>query len=244
MDIALLTLLIVLAIAILLVMGLPLAFVTGSVAVTVGLWKFGPVVLGLIGSRIYSFMSEYVLVAVPMFILMASLMERTGVARDLYRAMHVWGGSLRGGLALQTLIVAMIMAAMTGIIGGEIVLLGMIALPQMLRLGYDKNLAVGTICAGGSLGTMIPPSIVLIIYGLTANVPIGDLFIATIVPGFLLATLYLPYILVRCGINPTLGPPAPLEERQMPFLQKLALFKDLILPLTVVFISAFRLARS
>jgi len=233
MDIGLLTLVIVLAIAILLMMGLPLAFVTGAVAVTVGMLKFGPVVLGLIGSRIYSFMSEYVLVAVPMFILMASLMERSGVARDLYRAMHVWGGGLRGGLAMQTLIVAMIMAAMTGIIGGEIVLLGMIALPQMLRLGYDKNLAVGTICAGGSLGTMIPPSIVLIIYGLTANVPIGDLFIATIVPGFLLAGLYLTYILIRCAINPTLGPPAPLEERQMPLLQKLGLFKNLVLPLMV-----------
>ena len=233
MDIGLLTLLIVLAIAILLVMGLPLAFVTGAVAVTVGLLNFGPVVLGLIGSRIYSFMSEYVLVAVPMFILMASLMERTGVARDLYRAMHVWAGGLKGGLAAQTLFVAMIMAAMTGIIGGEIVLLGMIALPQMLRVGYDKNIAIGTICAGGSLGTMIPPSIVLIIYGLTANVPIGDLFVATIIPGFLLAGLYLTYILIRCAINPTLGPPAPLEERQMSLPQKLALFKNLVLPLTV-----------
>ena len=233
MDIGLLTLVIVLAIAVLLVMGLPLAFVTGAVAVTVGLLKFGPVVLGLIASRIYSFMNEYVLVAVPMFILMASLMERTGVANDLYRAMHVWAGGLRGGVAVQTLFVAMIMAAMTGIIGGEIVLLGMIALPQMLRLGYQRNLAVGTICAGGSLGTMIPPSIVLIIYGLTANVAIGDLFLATIVPGFLLAGLYLTYILVRCAINPTLGPPAPLEERQMSLPQKLALFKNLILPMMV-----------
>ena len=233
MDIGLLTLVIVLAIALLLVMGLPLAFVTGAVAVTVGLLKFGPVVLGLIASRIYSFTNEYVLVAVPMFILMASLMERTGVARDLYRAMHVWAGGLRGGVAAQTLIVAMIMAAMTGIIGGEIVLLGMIALPQMLRVGYQKNLAIGTICAGGSLGTMIPPSIVLIIYGLTANVAIGDLFLATIIPGFLLAGSYLSYILVRCAINPDLGPPAPLEERQMPLLQKLALFKSLVLPLMV-----------
>ena len=233
MDIGLLTLVIVLAIALLLVMGLPLAFVTGAVAVTVGLLKFGPVVLGLIASRIYSFTNEYVLVAVPMFILMASLMERTGVARDLYRAMHVWAGGLRGGVAAQTLIVAMIMAAMTGIIGGEIVLLGMIALPQMLRVGYQKNLAIGTICAGGSLGTMIPPSIVLIIYGLTANVAIGDLFLATIIPGFLLAGIYLTYILVRCAIDPDLGPPAPLEERQMPLLQKLALFKNLVLPLMV-----------
>jgi tripartite ATP-independent transporter DctM subunit len=233
LDIGLLTLLIVLSIAILLVMGLPLAFVTGSVAVTVGLLMFGPVVLGLIGSRIYSFMSEYVLVAVPMFILMASLMERTGVARDLFKAMHVWAGGLKGGLAVQTLFAAMIMAAMTGIIGGEIVLLGMIALPQMLRLGYQKNIAVGTICAGGSLGTMIPPSIVLIIYGLTANVPIGDLFVATIIPGFLLAALYLAYILIRCAIDPTLGPPAPLEERQISLAQKLALVKNLVLPLMV-----------
>ena len=233
MDIGLLTLLIVLSIAILLVMGLPLAFVTGSVAVTVGLLMFGPVVLGLIGSRIYSFMSEYVLVAVPMFILMASLMERTGVARDLFKAMHVWAGGLKGGLAVQTLFAAMIMAAMTGIIGGEIVLLGMIALPQMLRLGYQKNIAVGTICAGGSLGTMIPPSIVLIIYGLTANVPIGDLFVATIIPGFLLAGLYMAYILVRCAIDPSLGPPAPLEERQISLAQKLALVKNLVLPLMV-----------
>ena len=233
MDIGLLTLLIVLSIAILLVMGLPLAFVTGSVAVTVGLLMFGPVVLGLIGSRIYSFMSEYVLVAVPMFILVASLMERTGVARDLFKAMHVWAGGLKGGLAVQTLFAAMIMAAMTGIIGGEIVLLGMIALPQMLRLGYQKNIAVGTICAGGSLGTMIPPSIVLIIYGLTANVPIGDLFVATIIPGFLLAGLYMAYILVRCAIDPSLGPPAPLEERQISLAQKLALVKNLVLPLMV-----------
>jgi tripartite ATP-independent transporter DctM subunit len=233
MDIGLLTLVIILAMAVLLVMGLPLAFVTGAVAVTVGLLNFGPVVLGLIASRIYSFTNEYVLVAVPMFILMASLMERTGVAKDLYRAMHVWAGGLRGGVAAQTLFVAIIMAAMTGIIGGEIVLLGMIALPQMLRVGYQRNIAVGTICAGGSLGTMIPPSIVLIIYGLTANVSIGDLFLATIIPGFLLAGLYLTYILVRCAINPALGPPAPLEERQMPLRQKLGLFKDLVLPLMV-----------
>ena len=233
MDIGLLTLVIVGAIAVLLVMGLPLAFVTGAVAVTLGLLKFGPDVLGLIASRIYSFMNEYVLVAVPMFILMASLMERTGVARDLYRAMYVWAGGLRGGLAVQTLFAAMIMAAMTGIIGGEIVLLGMIALPQMLRLGYQKNIAIGTICAGGSLGTMIPPSIVLIIYGLTANVAIGDLFLATILPGFLLAGLYLGYILLRCALNPALGPPAPLEERRMSLVRKLALFKNLLLPLLV-----------
>ena len=233
MSIASITLLIVVAIGVLLCMGLPLAFVTGAVAVTAGLMKFGTPVLGLIASRIYSFMSEYVLVAVPMFILMASLMERSGVARDLYRAMYVWGGRLRGALAVQTLIAAVIMAAMTGIIGGEIVLLGLIALPQMLRLRYDKGLAVGTICAGGSLGTMIPPSIVLILYGLTANVSIGDLFLATVVPGLLLALLYLVYIVAICHLKPELGPPAPPEERDLPLTAKLALLKGLVLPLSV-----------
>jgi tripartite ATP-independent transporter DctM subunit len=161
------------------------------------------------------------------------VLERSGVARDLFRAMHVWAGGLKGGLAVQTMLVAVLMAAMTGIIGGEIVLLGLVALPQMLRLNYDRNLAIGTICAGGSLGTMIPPSIVLIFYGLTANVSIGDLFLATVMPGLLLAGLYIGYILVMCTLKPELGPPAPLEERNMPLREKLAMLKGVILPVFV-----------
>jgi tripartite ATP-independent transporter DctM subunit len=233
MGIEALTLLMIGGIVLLLVMGVPLAFVTGTVAMVLALSLFGPNALILVASRTYTLMSEFVLVAVPMFILMASIMERSGVARDLFRAMHIWAGGLPGGLAIQTLCVAVLMAAMTGIIGGEIVLLGLIALPQMLRLRYDKKLAIGTICAGGSLGTMIPPSIVLIVYGLTANVSIGDLFVATVVPGLLLATLYLGYILVRCSITPELGPPAPLEERTMPLREKMALLKGIILPVLV-----------
>lgn len=108
-----------------------------------------------------------------MFLLMAAIMDRSGVARDLYDAISVWAGGLPGGVAVMTLVAAVFMAATTGIIGGEIILLGLVALPQMLRLGYHKYLAIGTICAGGSLGTMIPPSIVLIFYGLTAGVAIG-----------------------------------------------------------------------
>ena len=233
MAIETLTLLMIGGIALLLIMGLPLAFVTGTVAMVLALSLFGPNALTLVASRTYTLMSEFVLVAVPMFLLMASIMERSGVARDLFRAMHIWAGGLPGGLAIQTLCVAVLMAAMTGIIGGEIVLLGLIALPQMLRRKYDKHLAIGTICAGGSLGTMIPPSIVLIVYGLTANVSIGDLFLATVFPGLLLAGLYLGYILVRCLINPELGPPASLEERSMPLREKLVLLKGIVLPLLV-----------
>jgi hypothetical protein len=219
---------------VLLLLGVPLAFVTGLIALVFGLGLFGEGVLQLIASRIYSFMSEYVLVSVPMFIMMASIMERSGVAKDLFDAMRVWAGKLPGGLAIQTMVAATIMGAMTGIIGGEIVLLGLIALPQMLRLGYERKLAIGTICAGGSLGTMIPPSIVLVIYGLTVNVPIGDLFTANLIPGLILSAVYMIYIYLRCLSDPSLGPPAPAEEREMPFLDKLKLLKGLILPLLVM----------
>jgi len=218
----------------LLALGLPLAFVTGLIGVTFCLGLYGPMGLTLIASRIYSFMNEYALVSVPMFIMMASLMEKSGVAKDLFDAMRVWAGKLPGGLAIQTMVAATIMGAMTGIIGGEIVLLGLIALPQMLRLGYDRKLAIGTICAGGSLGTMIPPSIVLIIYGLTVNVPIGELFTANIVPGLILAAVYIVYIFIRCAVNPKLGPPAPEAERAIPLSRKLAQLRGLALPMVVI----------
>ncbi|BBK42071.1 tripartite transporter large subunit [Allostella vacuolata] len=233
MGIELITFLMFGGMIVLLLLGLPLAFVTGIIAVIFGLGLFGTPSLLLVSSRIYSFMNEYVLVSVPMFILMASLMERSGVARDLFRAMHVWAGSLRGGLAVQTTIAATIMAAMTGIIGGEVVLLGLVALPQMLRLGYDRKLAIGTICAGGSLGSMIPPSIVLVIYGLTVNVSIGDLFSAAVVPGMIMATMYISYILIRCYINPSLGPPASDEDRNIPLIEKLAMLKSIALPMLI-----------
>jgi tripartite ATP-independent transporter DctM subunit len=218
----------------LLAMGLPLAFATGLIGVGFTAGLFGMDGLQLVASRIYSFMNEYALVSVPMFVMMASILERSGVARDLFDAMRVWAGSMAGGLGIQTMVVATLMGAMTGIIGGEIVLLGLLALPQMLRLGYDRKLAIGTICAGGSLGTMIPPSIVLVIYGLTVNVSIGDLFTANLVPGLVLSGAYMAYIAVRCALNPALGPPAPREERTLPLRRKLALLKGLLLPLLVV----------
>ena len=234
MDIGTLTAVMFGSMIVLLLLGLPLAFVTGLIAVVFALGLFGEGGLQLIASRIYSFMNEYVLVSVPMFILMASLMERSGVAKDLFDAMRVWAGKLPGGLAIQTMVAATIMGAMTGIIGGEIVLLGLIALPQMLRLGYDPKLAIGTICAGGSLGTMIPPSIVLVIYGLTVNVPIGDLFTANIVPGLILSVVYMIYIFIRCQLDPQLGPPAPEQEREIPLVQKLRMLKGLLLPMLVM----------
>jgi tripartite ATP-independent transporter DctM subunit len=234
-GIELYTLGIVVAIVAMLAAGIPLAFSTGAIAVGLCLWLFGPDSLFLVASRTFSFLDSYVLVSVPLFILMASILERSGLARDLYTALYVWSGRLRGGVAVTTTLVAVILAATVGVIGGEIVLLGLVALPQLLRLGYDRRLAVGTICAGGSLGTMIPPSIILVFYGLSSGVAIGDLFLATLVPGLLLVALYIAYILVRCHLDPAAGPVPSEEELAIPLREKLALLKGVVLPVFVAF---------
>ena len=156
------------------------------------------------------------------------------MAQDLYDAMFLISGRLRGGVAVQTTLVAVVMAAMTGIIGGEIVLLGLLALPQMMRLGYDQKLATGTICAGGSLGTLIPPSVVLIVYGLVANVSIGKLFLAGAIPGLMLASLYIFYIIIRCYFQPSLAPSAAGYADTIDRAEKLRLIKGLILPIGVI----------
>ncbi|MEP4191433.1 MAG: TRAP transporter large permease subunit [Sneathiella sp.] len=216
----------------LLLTGMPLAFVTMLVALFFALGWFGPNVAPLIVSRIYTFVSSFVFVSVPMFVLMASILDRSGIARDLFDAMKIVGGRVRGGVALQTIVVAVILAAMSGIIGGEIILLGLLALPQMLRLGYNRKLAIGIVCASGALGTMVPPSIVLIIYGLTANVSIGDLFSAAFIPGLMLASFYAVYVLVRCYIDPSLAPENEPDTRSR--AEKLQALKGIILPLIVV----------
>jgi len=190
----------------LLLTGMQLAFVTGFVALVFALGWFGPNALGIVSSRLYSFIGSYVFLAVPMFVLMAALLDHSGIARDLFDAMNRLGRKLRGGVAIQTLVVAVILASMSGVIGGETVLLGILALPQMLRLGYDRRLAIGTTCAGGALGTMLPPSIVLIIYGLTANVSIGELFKGAFLPALILALLYMGYVLTRAYLNPAMAP--------------------------------------
>lgn len=217
----------------LLLTGAPLAMVTLFVALIFAVGWFGPNAVPLITSRVYSFVSSFVFVSVPMFVLMAAVLDRSGIARDLFDAMKLIGGRLRGGVAIQTIFVAVILAAMSGIIGGEIVLLGLVALPQMLRLGYNRRLAIGVVCAGGALGTMVPPSIVLIIYGLTANVSVGDLFTASFVPGFMLAGLYILYILFRSYTDPNAAPAPP--ENPVILKDHLPLLRGLFLPLLVVF---------
>ena len=206
MDVGTLSVLLLIGIFVLLVIGVPLGFATGLLGAIVIFGNFGVPGLGLVMQRVYDLAITYAIIAVPLFIVMASLLERSGIAKDMYDALNITLGKLRGGVAIVTTVMAVIMAAMSGIIGGEIVLLGLVALPQMLRLGYNKHLAIGTICAGGSLGTMIPPSVVLIIFGLITETSITALFTAAFIPGFMLAASYIGYIIVRTRLDPSLAP--------------------------------------
>jgi len=207
-DIGTVSIGIVIALIALMATGMPLGVVTLLISIVCALFFFGPKGLYLVSTNAFGLLESYPLVAVPLFVLMASILEKAGIAEDLFDAMSIFAGNLRGGVAVQTVVVAVVMAAMSGIMGGEIVMLGLVALPQMLRLGYDKKLSIGTICASGSLATLIPPSIVMIVYGLSAQVGIGDLFMAGVIPGLLLATFYVIYILVRCHFDPSLAPTA------------------------------------
>jgi TRAP-type mannitol/chloroaromatic compound transport system permease large subunit len=196
-------------------------------------WTFGDGILtgrpgsgplNILAQKIYGLLTDYVLISIPLFIFMAALLERSGIAKDMYSSLNIWLNRTRGGIAVVTSIMAVIMAAMSGIIGGEVVLLGLIALPQMLRLGYNQNLAIGTICASGSLGTMIPPSIVLIIYGLITETSIKALFTASFLPGFMLASFFIIYILVRTRLRPEDAPLPDPEPGEPEGLEKWLLF--------------------
>ena len=223
-DVATLSLILLLGMFFLLAIGMPLGFASAFLAVAVIVMKFGPEIsfgrfgsgpMSILAQAVYRQMTNYVLISVPLFIFMASLLERSGIARDMYNSLNMWLSRTRGGIAIVTSIMAVIMAAMAGIIGGEVVLLGLIALPQMLRLGYNQNLAIGTICASGSLGTMIPPSIVLIFYGLVTETSIKALFTASFLPGFMLASFFIVYIVIRTNLNPSLAP-LPEEDPDAP----------------------------
>jgi len=213
----------------LMMLGLPLAFITMSIALVGAVVFIGPNALPLVASRMYSLITEYTLVAVPLFILMSTFMEKAGIARDLFDAMSVWGNSIPGGVGVQTMVAAVFLAAITGIAGGELLMLGLVALPQLLRLNYDKHMSVGLICVGGGLGTMIPPSIILIFFALEAGVPTGDLFLASFIPGFMLASFYIIYIITVCYFDPSKGPTRKLEDLP-PMKERIKLLKKLIAP--------------
>ena len=235
MGIEYITIAIVVSLFCLMAIGVPLGASTLLISVTTAYLAFGENGFILVSSAVGKVMYKHALMAVPFFVFMANVMERSGVAKELFNSMAILGGQLRGGVAVQTVAVSVILAAMSGVVGGEVVLLGVIALPQLFRLGYDRKLSIGVLTSSGALATLIPPSIVLIVYGAEANVSIKDLFTGGVLPGILLASLYVAYVLVRVRLNPALGPVYDAPEAKLPFIQRVAHLKGLILPFLLIF---------
>ncbi|HEX6957612.1 MAG TPA: TRAP transporter large permease subunit [Ferrovibrio sp.] len=217
----------------LLMLGLPMAFCTGSLAI-IFLFVFGnPAILNMLPSRIFPFMTDYQLSAVPLFIFMAAMLEKAGIIEELFDVIYKWLGSVKGGLASATVIACTALAAMVGVVGATEVTMGMIALPAMLKRGYEPKLACGSLLSGGTLGILIPPSVMAIVYAVVAQQSLGELLIGSIFPGFLLSGLYVGYITLRCYINPSLGPALPKEER-VDFTEKLRLLRNTISPILLI----------
>ncbi len=230
MSIEWISVLIIVAMLGLMALGLPLAWSIGAVAVALVFYKFDPSVMVMLVSRVFDMSLNYTLMSVPLFVLMAGILQRSGVANQLFRAVNVWAGGVRGGIAIGTIIANAIMASMVGIIGAEIVTFGLIALPEMLKNKYDHKLALGSIAAGGGLATLIPPSVVFIVYGMMAGCSVGELFLAGVLPGITLAALFIVYIIWRCWRHPEAAPLVAEEVRKMPIREKLATLKELIMP--------------
>ncbi len=207
-----------------LMMGHPLAFVLGGLSVIFGYLGWGGHCFVMFVNRIYSIMDNYVLVCIPLFVLMAKILDYSGIAEDLFDTLRYVFGKLHGGIAVAVIAVSTIFAACTGIIGASVVTMGLLGLPLMLKYGYNKRLSCGVICSGGTLGILIPPSIMLVVMGAESNVSVGKLFAGAFGPGLVLSALYMIYIAVLCKIRPDYAP-AVSEEEMVGITKKHLMFK-------------------
>lgn len=233
MSIELITVLLFGSFLVLMVAGVPLVFALGGSAVIGTYFLWGPDALYAVGIRTFSSATSFVLLAIPMFIFMGAMLERSGIASDLYAMMRKWLGAVRGGLAVGTVLVCTIFAALVGVSGAATVTMGLVALPSMLSHNYDKGISLGCIAAGGALGVLIPPSVVMIVLGLYTNTSVGMLFLGGITAGLVLVALFTIYILVVSAIWPHLGPAVPEHER-VSFPEKLVALRSVILPILLV----------
>jgi len=210
--------------------GYPIAFVVGAIGLIVGYALFGAPVFALLYQRLFSLIHSYTLLAVPLFVFMGVMLQRSGIAERMYSALYVWLSGFRGGLAIITVLIGTILAACVGVIGASVSMLSLMALPAMLKRGYSKSLASGSVCAGGTLGQLIPPSILLVIYGPMATISVGKLFMGAIFPGLVLSGLYCSYIALRCLIQPKIAPVVPPEERAVPLIKKVTAVTTSLIP--------------
>ena len=233
MSIELLTLILFLCLLVMLVSGLPVAFCVGGIGIVFAAFLWGPQSLVMIALRSRQISETFLLIAIPMFIFMGVILERSGIADDLYEAFYRWMGPTKGGLAIGTVLICTLFAAMVGLTGPATVTMGLVALPSMLKRGYAKDISIGCIMAGGALGFLIPPSVTAIMYALIAEQSVGKLFAGGIIPGILLATLFIIYIVVRSAIQPHLCPALPPEERAS-WREKFTSLRILVLPLALI----------
>lgn len=231
-----LAILLFLSIFILILYGFPVAFTLGGISIIYAVCFLDPVSFTALPPRIMGVMSNYVLLAVPLFIYMGIMLEKSGLAESLLETMAILFGKVKGGLAISVVIVGALLAASTGIVGATVITMGLISLPTMLKRGYQPELATGTIAASGTLGQIIPPSVVLVLLGSVLNVSVGSLFAAALLPGLVLVILYIVYILVLARIRPEYAPPIPEEEieafKKDNFLKKV--FYAFFLPLLLI----------
>ncbi len=217
-------------------LGFPVAFSMMGVAIVFGYFTFGDAVIFQFVQKVDAVASNFVLAAVPLFIFMGAMMERSGIAERLFEAVHLWTRRLPGGLAIGTIVMCVIFAASSGVIGATETVVGMLAIPVMLKYAYDKGLISGTICAGGSLGTIIPPSVVVVVLGPVADVSVGDLFVGMIFPGLIMAAFYIAYILIRCALDPKAGPRLPRSPDEPPLAVKVRItIVALVPPVIMIF---------
>jgi len=210
--------------------------VIGGVAVAFSLALWGAGGEGMAFHASFSLLNWYPLLTLPLFIYIGYMFSKSGIADDLYRMMHVWMGPVRGGLAIGTIVLMSIIAAINGLSVAGMAIGNTICLPEMVKRKYDKIMISGVIQGASSLGIMIPPSVVLVLYGMIARQPVGQLWMAGVFPGFMLAALFIIYITIRCWIQPQLGPAASKEERSIPWREKFILLRSAILPILIIFL--------
>lgn len=218
-------------------LGFPVFAVLAGVSLIVGFIGWGPVVLDQMVSRTFWVLMNDTLPAVPLFVFMGCIMERAGIAEKAFGILQVALGPVKGSMALATVLLCTLFAAGTGIVGAPVTVMGLLALPAMMRRGYDIPLATGSILAGGTLGILIPPSIMLILYGPLAGLSVARLFTAGIMPGLVLSALYLAYISIRCILRPQMGPALPPEERAMPKLKLFTLIVADMFPFFLIIVA-------
>src|SRR4030042_5054052 len=233
MDIGTITIILFIVLIAALLTGCPLSFVMGGVSVWFPYMLWGPQAITAIKANTFGVMQNFIITAIPLFIFVGMVLQNSGLAKSLYDMMYKWFGGIRGGLAVGTVIICMLFAAMTGISGAATVTMGLIALPSMLRHNYQKDISIGCVAAGGALGILIPPSVPMILYGLFAGESIGALFAGGILPGVLLGCMFIIYILIRAYLQPSLAPSVPKEERSS-WKEKIASLKSVISPILLI----------